>query len=110
MAIFTTISMKESGRYQIQFLKTRSSAGVGQKVDLKFDTRTLRISDLSDDELDAVSATTATVLSQLNRSNLVTDTDKSTDQRSQQSQPTTSSLQLRDLIKRTSTVSTGKAS
>jgi hypothetical protein len=100
--------MKESGRYQIQFLKTRSSAGVGQKVDLKFDTRTLRISDLSDHEQDAMSATTATVLNQLNRSNLVTDTDKKSDQRTENTEPTRSSLQLRDLIKRTSTVSTGK--
>ena len=29
--------MRERGRYQIQFMKTRSSAGVGQKVDLAFD-------------------------------------------------------------------------
>lgn len=108
MAIFTTISMKESGRYQIQFLKTRSSAGVGQKVDLKFDSNTLRISDLSDSEMDAVSATTANVLSQLNRSNVVSNSDKASDNRSETKEPVRSSLQLRDLIKRTSTVSTGK--
>ena len=31
---------------QIQFMKTRSSAGVGQKVDLEFDQNSLRIREL----------------------------------------------------------------
>ena len=38
--------MRERGRYQIQFMKTRSSAGVGQKVDLEFDQNSLRIREL----------------------------------------------------------------
>jgi hypothetical protein len=42
--------MKERGRYQIQFMKTRSSSGVGQKVDLEFNVDTLRINDLGEDE------------------------------------------------------------
>jgi hypothetical protein len=42
--------MKERGRYQIQFMKTRNSSGVGQKVDLEFDVDTLRIKDLFEDE------------------------------------------------------------
>jgi hypothetical protein len=42
--------MKERGRYQIQFMKTRSSSGVGQKVDLEFNVETLRISDLGEEE------------------------------------------------------------
>jgi len=41
--IFTSRAMKERGRYQLQFMKTRSSSGVGQKVDLEFDVDTLRI-------------------------------------------------------------------
>jgi hypothetical protein len=41
--------MKERGRYQIQFMKTRSSSGVGQKVDLEFNVDTLRISDLGEE-------------------------------------------------------------
>ena len=48
--IFTSRAMKERGRYQIQLMKTRSSSGVGQKVDLAFDIDTLRISDLPEDE------------------------------------------------------------
>lgn len=42
-AIYTTASLREQGRYQLQLMKTRSSAGVGQSVDLLFDTKTLRI-------------------------------------------------------------------
>jgi archaellum biogenesis ATPase FlaH len=50
IGIFTSRAMKERGRYQIQFMKTRSSSGVGQKVDLEFNLDTLRISDLGDEE------------------------------------------------------------
>jgi len=48
--IFTSRAMKERGRYQVQFMKTRSSSGVGQKVDLEFDVDTLRIKDLIEEE------------------------------------------------------------
>jgi hypothetical protein len=41
--------MRERGRYQIQLMKTRSSSGVGQKVDLEFDIESLRIRDLAQD-------------------------------------------------------------
>jgi len=51
--IFTSRAMREHGRYQIQLMKTRSSSGVGMKIDLAFDVDTLRISDLDED--DAVS-------------------------------------------------------
>jgi archaellum biogenesis ATPase FlaH len=48
--IFTSRAMRERGRYQIQLMKTRSSSGVGQKVDLEFNLETLRISDLPEDQ------------------------------------------------------------
>jgi len=48
--IFTSRAMKERGRYQIQLMKTRSSSGVGQKIDLEFNIETLRIADLPEDE------------------------------------------------------------
>lgn len=48
--IFTSRAMRERGRYQIQLMKTRSSSGVGQKIDLAFDLETLRILDLPEDE------------------------------------------------------------
>jgi len=43
--IFTSRSMRERGLYQIQLMKTRSSSGVGQKIELQFDVETLRITD-----------------------------------------------------------------
>lgn len=48
--IFTSRAMKERGRYQLQFMKTRSSSAVGQKVDLEFNVDTLRITGLDEDE------------------------------------------------------------
>ncbi len=50
IGIFTSRAMKERGRYQIQFMKTRSSSGVGQKVDLEFDVDSLRIRGLEEEE------------------------------------------------------------
>jgi len=46
--IFTSRAMRERGRYQIQCMKSRSSSGVGQKVELEFDIDSLRIRDLGD--------------------------------------------------------------
>jgi KaiC/GvpD/RAD55 family RecA-like ATPase len=48
--IFTSRAMRERGRYQLQLMKTRSSSGVGQKVDLEFDIASLRIRDLAEDQ------------------------------------------------------------
>ena len=48
--IFTSRAMKERGRYQLQLMKTRSSSGVGTKVDLGFNLESLRITDLGEDE------------------------------------------------------------
>ena len=48
--IFTSRAMRERGRYQIQLMKTRSSSGVGQKIDLEFDVDSLRIRDLGEED------------------------------------------------------------
>jgi KaiC/GvpD/RAD55 family RecA-like ATPase len=48
--IFTSRAMKERGRYQIQCMKSRSSTGVGQKVDLEYNIETMRITDLGEDQ------------------------------------------------------------
>ena len=50
IGIFTSRAMRERGRYQIQFMKTRSSSGVGHKIDLEFDIDTLRIRNLEEEE------------------------------------------------------------
>jgi archaellum biogenesis ATPase FlaH len=48
--IFTSRAMRERGRYQIQLMKTRSSSGVGMKVDLEFNLESLKISDLPEED------------------------------------------------------------
>jgi len=88
IGIFTSRAMKERGRYQIQFMKTRSSSGVGQKVDLEFNLDTLRISDLGDED-DNTNNNSSGSLSQ------------------QRSSPTTTSVM--EGLKRTSVVSTSSS-
>ena len=75
IGIFTSRAMKERGRYQIQFMKTRSSSGVGQKVDLEFNVDTLRISDLGDEDEPSFNQQTTSgnnVINALKRTSVVT--------------------------------------
>jgi len=74
IGIFTSRAMKERGRYQIQFMKTRSSSGVGQKVDLEFDLDTLRIRDLGEDEAYS-SAPKPSIYEGLKKTSTVVDND-----------------------------------
>jgi len=52
IGIHASRAMKERGRIQIEFMKTRSSGGEGRKVDLGYDIQSMRITDLPDDELE----------------------------------------------------------
>ena len=76
IGIFTSAAMKESGRYQIQFIKTRSSSGVGSKIDLAFNNKSLRISDLEEGDEGAVAATSKSVMEQLKRNSVVRSSEK----------------------------------
>lgn len=76
VGIFTSAAMKEGGRYQIQFIKTRSSAGVGSKVDLSFNNKSLRISDLEEGEDNAITATTKDIYEKLKRKSGVKSNEK----------------------------------
>lgn len=62
--IFTSRNMRERGQYQVQLMKTRSSSGVGQKVNLRFNVETLRIFD-DESEDDVQQTTTSTILDQI---------------------------------------------
>jgi len=77
IGIFTSRAMKERGRYQIQFMKTRSSSGVGQKVDLEFDVDTLRITDLGEEyqEQTGNSTSGSALLNGLKKQSTVTETN-----------------------------------
>lgn len=50
IGIHASRAMKERGRIQIEFIKTRSSGGEGKKVDLLYDQTCMRIADLADDD------------------------------------------------------------
>jgi len=80
--IFTSRAMKERGRYQLQFMKTRSSSGVGQKVDLEFDVDTLRIRDLADDpEYQQFKKQTSTIYDNLKQRSKISPDGTATDAR-----------------------------
>ena len=81
IGIFTSRAMRERGRYQIQLMKTRSSSGVGQKIDLEFDVDSLRIRDLAEDEdYQEFSKRKSTVFDQIKRgATATTDTEETND-------------------------------
>jgi len=76
IGIFTSAAMKESGRYQIQFMKTRSSSGVGSKVDLAFNNKSLRILDLEEDADNSITATSKNIYEQLKKKSVVKSGEK----------------------------------
>ena len=76
MGIYTSGPMRERGQYQLQFMKTRSSSGVGTRINLKFDQTTLRITDFTDEELQEQESTSNQIydsLTNLNKTSTVTD-------------------------------------
>ena len=77
IGIFTSNAMRERGQYQLQLLKTRSSSGVGSKVNLVFNRDSLRISDDSDGTFDTdnESSTTASMVDSLRKKTIVNKQD-----------------------------------
>lgn len=76
VGIFTSAAMKEGGRYQIQFMKTRSSSGVGSRVDLAFNNKSLRITDLDEDADDAITSASKNIYDQLKNKSVVRSGEK----------------------------------
>jgi KaiC/GvpD/RAD55 family RecA-like ATPase len=80
IGIFTSNAMRERGQYQLQLLKTRSSSGVGSKVNLVFDRDSLRITDdttnaFDDDE----NTSTASMVDSLRKKTIVKKKDDDRD-------------------------------
>jgi hypothetical protein len=72
--IFTSRAMRERGKYQIQLMKTRSSSGVGQKIDLDFDIDTLRITnseEQSDESSGSGETRSSTIMNSIKRNSVV---------------------------------------
>jgi replicative DNA helicase len=76
MSIYSTPAMRDRGQYQVQFLKTRSSSGVGSNVMLGFNIENLRIFDLEEDSNPAPTKTAADMMGDLRRKNSSNDSRK----------------------------------
>jgi replicative DNA helicase len=74
--IFTSRSMKERGKYQIQCMKSRSSTGVGQKIDLEYNIETMRITDDDPEEGRQQQPTPNQILSQIKTTSQVGSTNE----------------------------------
>jgi KaiC/GvpD/RAD55 family RecA-like ATPase len=75
--IFSTPTMRERCMVQLQFMKTRSSGAVGQKIDLSFNPDTLRISDMDGDQASGTTRPNE-VYDKLKRNTMGTPIDTST--------------------------------
>lgn len=109
IGIFTSAAMKEGGRYQIQFMKTRSSSGVGSKVDLSFNNKSLRITDLEEGEDTAIAAASKNIYEQLKKKSIVRSGEKADlvtgeitkfTQNEHKVDPIEGAVALRDFLKR----------
>jgi hypothetical protein len=69
--------MRERGKYQIQLMKTRSSSGVGMKIDLDFDIDTLRITDPGEDGQGDDRPRSSAILDSIKRQSQTTEGDSS---------------------------------
>jgi replicative DNA helicase len=102
IGIFTSNAMRERGRYQVQFMKTRSSSGVGQKVDLAFDVSGLRITDLAEDDDQSPAHQPSMMYDKLKRQSNVTSTKSLAEESVVIENNTEAQDRLRSLLKRSS--------
>ena len=100
IGIFTSQAMRERGRYQVQFMKTRSSSGVGQKVDLAFDIGGLRIKDLDDDEAGSTMNQPSAIFDKIKSQNKTTHQEKNIAENSVVENTIQGHDKLRSMLKR----------
>ena len=100
MSIYASTAMKERGEYQLQFLKTRSSNGVGSKITLGFDPNCLKIFHLDDEYAGATTTNNAAeMFADLRRKNSNKKSDETVE--TKQIEPKINDLgQLRNLVRR----------
>ena len=100
IGIFTSQAMRERGRYQVQFMKTRSSSGVGQKVDLKFDISGLRIEDLDEDEAGSTMNQPSAIFDKIKSQNKISHQEKNIAENSVVDSTIAGHDKLRSMLKR----------
>ena len=77
--IFTSRAMRERGKYQIQCMKSRSSTGVGMKIDLDYNIETMRITDPGDEEQSGFSKPSTNIYQSIKAQSKVSSSDAPTE-------------------------------
>jgi len=100
IGIQTSRAMRERGRYLIQLMKTRSSGGVGTKINLAFNIDTLRITDLTEEQLaEDDNMTTANVANTIKKRTSVITPKKPENQGAQVAEKVEQVANLRSILK-----------
>ena len=100
IGIQTSRAMRERGRYLIQLMKTRSSGGVGTKINLAFNIDTLRITDLTEEQMaEDDNMTTANVASTIKKRTSVITPKKPENQGAQVAEKVEQVANLRSILK-----------
>ena len=100
IGIQTSRAMRERGRYLIQLMKTRSSGGVGTKINLAFNIDTLRITDLTEEQLaEDDNMTTANVASTIKKRTSTITPKKPENQGAQVAEKVEQVANLRSILK-----------
>ena len=100
ISIYATYAMKERGEYQLQFLKTRSSSGVGTKVTLGFNPDTLEIFNIDEEYDSPTTNNTADVFADLRRKNKKAEEIAGTSDETPANTTISDLTQLRSLVRR----------
>jgi replicative DNA helicase len=99
--IFTSRAMKERGKYQMQCMKSRSSTGVGYKIDLEYNIETMRITDAGGDDQHTGShggTNSASILNQIKTRTHVNDSDPDSHSLSAPPASTVQATKLKSMI------------
>ena len=100
VGIQTSRAMRERGRYLIQLMKTRSSGGVGTKINLAFNIDTLRITDLTEEQqAEDQNMTTANVANTIKKRTSVITPKKAENQGAQVAEKVEQVANLRSILK-----------
>ena len=100
IGIQTSRAMRERVRYMIQLMKTRSSGGVGTKINLAFNIDTLRITDLTEEQMaEDDNMTTANVANTIKKRTSVITPKKPENQGAQVAEKVEQVANLRSILK-----------
>ena len=92
--IFTSRAMRERGKYQIQCMKSRSSTGVGMKLDLDYNIETMRITDSGTPDTNSAASRTASIMDRIKTTSNTT----SSTAPAEQNEPSSEKAQIRKML------------